>query len=143
MKVRSMLSERPSAKLAVMVTVTEPGGSFRVIFREPPFSSASATNLLLTAYFCTPPTRTSRRKPPVSSASRRRLWNLGESAAASEEAQSMDDHAGFLGSLDHLIVLVGGVIGLAVPQYDQGLAVSPLLGELGDGIEARLIELRG
>ena len=126
-----------------MVTATEPGGSFRVIFREPPFSSASATNWLLTVYLCAPPILTSRRKPPVSSASRRRVWNLGESAGAGEEAQGVDGDAGFLGSLDHLIVLVGRVIGLAVPQYDQRLAVCPLLGELGDGIEARLVELRG
>jgi hypothetical protein len=40
-------------------------------------------------------------------------------------------------------VLVGRIIGLAVSQDDQGLAVALLPGELGDGIEARLIELSG
>ena len=37
-----------------MVTVTGPGGSLSVIFTVPPFSSASATNWLPTAYFCAP-----------------------------------------------------------------------------------------
>ena len=126
-----------------MVTATEPGGSLRVIFREPPFSSASATNWLLTAYLLRPADPDLPAEAAGLVGQPPQALELGRIGGARQEAQGMDDDAGLLGGLDDLVVLVGGVVGLAVAQDDQGLAVGPLLGELGDGIEARLVELRG
>ena len=42
----------------------------------------------------------------------------------------MDDDAGLLGGLDDLVVLVGGIVGLAVAEDDQGLAVARSLASL-------------
>ena len=126
-----------------MVTVTGPGGSLSTNFTVPPFSSTSRHELLADRVFLH--ARHAHFLAVAAGVVGEPLQGLelGQVAGFRKIAERVDRDARILGRLQHLVVVVAGVVGLAIAQNDQGLTVGGLPRQLADRLECRLVELRG